>query len=119
MHPGLLATAFCHRRNARLFLEVLGRGEAFPLFAEGDEEAGRKDGPGPWQGVKQGEVGMLLGALCDGGVEVCNGLQSHAELGDEGLHQQGVGGDDAVIGGKARALLIAWMRESMTSAART
>src|SRR5262245_11152428 len=72
--PGLLATAFCHRRNTRIFLEVLGRGEAFPLCAKGDEEAGSKDGPGPWQGVKQGEVGMRLGALCNGGVEVCHGL---------------------------------------------
>ena len=100
VHPGFLATAFRDRCDARIFLEFLGGGEAFPLFAEGDEEAGGKDGPGPWQGVKQGEVGMGLGALRDGGVEVGNGLQGDAELGDEGLHQEGIGGDDAVIGGQ-------------------
>ena len=61
VHPGLFATAFRDRRNARVFLEFLGGGEAFALFAEGDEEAGRKDDPGPWQGVKQGEVGMAPG----------------------------------------------------------
>src|SRR5687767_9795914 len=38
-HPGLLATAFCPWRQARLCLEVLGRGEAFPLVTEGAEEA--------------------------------------------------------------------------------
>ena len=88
-----------------IFLEVLGRGEAFPLCAAGDEEAGRKDGPGPWPGVKQGAGGMRLGVWCDGGVAVGNGLQSHAALGDEGLHQQGVGGDDAVIGRQGEGTL--------------
>ena len=35
MDPGLLAAAFCDRRNARIFLEFVGGGKAFPLFAEG------------------------------------------------------------------------------------
>ena len=43
---------------------------------------------------------MVLGALRDGGVEVGNGLQGDTELGNEGLHQKDIGGDDAVIGGQ-------------------
>ena len=64
--PGFLAAAFRHWRNTRIFLEFLGRSVAFPLFAKGHEEARGKDGPGAWQGVKQREVGMVLGALRDG-----------------------------------------------------
>ena len=45
--PGLLAAAFRDRRNPRIFLEFVGGGVAFPLFAEGDEEAGGKDGTAP------------------------------------------------------------------------
>ena len=74
-----LPAAFRHRRNARIFLEFVGGGKAFPLFAEGDEEAGSKHGPSPWQGIKQREVGMVLSALCDGLVEVGNGLQGDPE----------------------------------------
>ena len=59
--PGLLAAAFRHWRNTRIFLEFVGGGKAFPLFAEGDEGAGSKNGPSPWQGVKQREVRMVLG----------------------------------------------------------
>jgi hypothetical protein len=105
VHPGFLATAFRDRCETRIFLEVLGGGEAFPLCAEGHEEAGGNDGPGPWQGVKQGEVGMGLGALCKGGVEVGNGLQGHAELGDQGLHQEGIGDHHACIRGQRHSVL--------------
>ena len=103
--PGFLATAFCDRCDARIFLEFLGGGEAFPLFAEGYEEARGKDGPGPWQGVKQGEVGMGLGALGNGSVEVGNGLQGDAELDDKGLHQEGMRGDHAFIRGQRHRVL--------------
>jgi hypothetical protein len=95
---GLLAAAFRHRCNARIFLEFLGGGKAFPLFAEGDEEAGSKHGPSPWQGVKQREVGMALSTLDDDAVEVSNPLQGDPELGDEGVHEEDIGGDDTVIG---------------------
>src|SRR5438128_11133247 len=103
--PGLLAAAFRDRRNARIFLEFVGGGKAVPLFAEGDEEAGGKNSPSPWQGVKQREVGMVLGALWDGFVEVGNGLQGDPELGDEGVHEEDIGGDDAVIGGQRSGAL--------------
>jgi hypothetical protein len=100
VHPGLLATACCDRRHARLFLEGIGGGDAFPLCAEGDEEAGSTNGSGPWQGVKHREGGMVLGALRHGLVEVGNGLQHDAEWGDEGVPQENLGGEDAVIGGE-------------------
>ena len=79
--PRFLATAFRDRRDARIFLEFLGRRIAVPLFAKGHEEAWGKDGTGAWQGVKQREGGMVLGAWRDGFIEVGNGRQSDAELG--------------------------------------
>jgi hypothetical protein len=103
--PGLRAAAFRHRCNARLLLEVVGGGQAFPLCAAGDEEAGSKNGPSPWQGVKQREVGMGLRALGDGVVAVGNGLPGDPELGDEGVHEEDMGGDDAVIGGQRAGAL--------------
>jgi hypothetical protein len=105
VHPGFLATAFRERCDPGLFLEFLGGGEAFSLFAEGHEEARGKDGPSPWQGGKQGEGGMGLGTLCNGSGEVGNGLQGHAEWGDQGLHQEGIGGDHAVIRGQCHSVL--------------
>jgi hypothetical protein len=98
--PGFLATAFRDRRDARLFLAILGRGVALPLCAEGHEEAGRQDGPGAGQSVTQGEVRMALGTRCDSGVKIGDGLQGDAAWGDEGLPQEGVGGDDPGIGGQ-------------------
>ena len=64
------------------------------MFAEGDEESGGQDSASAWQGVKQGEVGMALGALCNGFVEVVDGLQGDAELADKGLNQESSGRDD-------------------------
>src|SRR5262249_7476646 len=87
--PSFLAAAFRHGRNTRILLEFLGRSVAFPLFAKGHEEARGKDGTSAWQGVKQREVRMVLSTLCDGCIEVGNGVQSDAELGHEGLHQEG------------------------------
>ncbi len=103
--PGLLATAFRDWRDARLFVVILGRDVALPLCAAGHEEAGRKDGPGTGQSVKQGEVRMALGTRCDSGVKVGDGLQGDAEWGDEGLPQEGVGGDDTCIGGQRHSTL--------------
>src|ERR671937_1113560 len=73
--PGLLAAPFRHWGNTGILLECFGRGVAFPLFATGHKEARSKDGSGAWHGVKQGAVGMVLGTLGDGGVDVGNGLQ--------------------------------------------
>ena len=38
-------------------------------------------------------------------IEVGNGLQGDAELGHEGLHQEGIGGDDAFIRGQRHRAL--------------
>ena len=46
---------------------------------------------------------MGVGALCDG--DGGNGLQGDAELGHEGLHQQDIGSDDAVIRGQRSRVL--------------
>ena len=100
VHPGFLATAFRDRGDTCIFLEFRGRGIAFPLFAKGDEEAGGKDGPGSWQGVKQWEIRMRLGALRNGVVEVCDGLQGHAELADKGLDEERSGSNDTLIDGQ-------------------
>src|SRR5262249_58648777 len=105
VEPCLLASAFCTPRNARTFWEFVGGGKAFPWFSEGDEQAGSKHGPSPWQGIKQREVGMVLSALCDGLVEVGNGLQGDPELGDAGVHEEDIGGDDDVIGGQRSGAL--------------
>jgi hypothetical protein len=98
-HPGLLATACRERREARVLWELCGRGEAWPWCAAGDEEAGSQDGPGPGQGVKPRAVGMVLGTWRTGVVEVGNGLPRDAEWGDAGLHEEDMGGADAVLGG--------------------
>ena len=103
--PGLLATALRDRRDTRVFLELLSRGVAFPLCATGPEEARSTNGTGTWQGVKQGAGGMVLGARRDGFVAVVEGVQGHAELGHEGVHQQGVGEDDACIRGQRHSAL--------------
>jgi hypothetical protein len=48
---------------------------------------------------------MALGAVGNGLVESLDRLQSHAELGHKGLDQEGIGGDDAFIGGQRRSAL--------------
>lgn len=100
MDPGCVAAAFRHRRDARLLLPCISGEVAFPLFAEGDEKAWGKDRASARQGGTHGEVGMALGALREGVVEVCDRVQDAPELGDEGLDQQGRGGDHARIGGQ-------------------
>ena len=100
VHPGLLPAAFGDWGNARLLLPCGGGGIAYALFAKDDEEAGGEDRPSAWEGLEEGEVGMALGTLREGGVEVGDGLQGDAELGNKCLDQQNMGGDDALIGGE-------------------
>src|SRR5262245_21764964 len=105
VNPSFLAAAFRHGRNTRIFLEFLGRSVALSLFAKGYEEAWRKDGTGTWQGGTPREVGMVLGALRDGLIEVGNGLQGDTDGSHEGLHQEGVGDNDAFIRGQCHSVL--------------
>ena len=83
-------------------LEFSGGGLAFALLAKGDQEAGSEDGSGPWEGLEEGKVGMALSALGDGGVKILDGVHSDTELADKSLDAQGMGGDDALIGGQGR-----------------
>ena len=92
MDPGFLAAAFGDRRDPGIFLQCGGGGIAFALFAEGDEEAGSEDGSRPWEGLEEGEIGMALGALRDGGVKGLDGLQGDTELADQGPGRAGHGG---------------------------
>ena len=54
MDPGFFAAAFRHWRDAGVLLEFSGGRIACPLFAEGDEEPGGKDGARTWKGLGQG-----------------------------------------------------------------
>ena len=87
-------------RNPGIFLQFGSGRIAFALFAKGDEKAGGEDGTSAWEGLEEGEVGMALGTLRDGGVEIGDSLQGDAELGNEGLDQAGIGRDDAIISGQ-------------------
>src|SRR5215471_7467808 len=100
VYPGLLATPFGHRRNAGIFLQFAGGGIACTLFAEGNEQSGSEDGTRSWEGLEQREIGMALGALCNGTVEIGDGLQGDPELGDQGLHQERIGRNDTFIRGE-------------------
>ena len=74
VHPGLLATPFGHRRTPGIFLEVGGAGIALALFAASDKQPRGEDGTRSWEGLEQGEIGMALRALRDGGVTIGEGL---------------------------------------------
>jgi len=100
MDPSCVAAAFGYRGDAGVLLELIGGGVTVALFAEGDKEAGGKAGASARQSLKQGEVRMALGALCNGVVNVVDGVQGHAKLSDEGLDREGSGSDDALIGGQ-------------------
>src|SRR5262249_37126179 len=103
--PRLLPAAFRHRRHPRLLLECLSSRRACTLCATGHEEAWGTDRPGTWEGVKQRKGGMLRGTWRDGGIAGSKSVQGDAEWSHERVHQEGVGGDDAVIRGpRHRAL---------------
>jgi hypothetical protein len=100
VHPGFLAAAFGHRCDPGIFLQGGGGRIPFAWLPEGDQEAGRKDGSRAGEGLKQGEIGMMLGALRDGMIKGLDRVQSHAKLTDQGLDEQGIGGDDTFISGQ-------------------
>ncbi len=102
VHPGFLAAAFGHRRDPGIFLQCSGGRIPFALLPEGNQEARSKDGSRAGEGLKQGEIGMPLGALRDGMIKGLDCVQGHAKLTDQGLDEQGIGGDDALISGQGR-----------------
>jgi hypothetical protein len=114
--PRVLPAAFRHGRHSRSFLEVLGRSGALSWCTKGPKATGGKDRTGAWPSRKQGEVGRLLGPLCNGVVEGGNALQGDAEWGHERLPEQGVGGMPPSSVVSVPALWMASRRGVMTSA---
>ena len=108
--PGLVAAPCGHGGNASVLLPLIGGDGAIAWFAEGDEETRGKDGASAWERVKYREVGMALGALGKGLVELLDRVQGHAALGDEGLDSRALGvmTPSSVVSGVA--LLMAWRR---------
>ena len=100
--PALLAAACGDRRDAGVRLELGSGGRAFAVLATGDQEAGSEDGAGTWEGLEEGKVRMARGALGDSGVKSLDGVQGDTELVDQGLAEQGMGREDARIGGQGR-----------------
>jgi hypothetical protein len=105
VHPRLLPAAFGDRGHPCIFVQRSRGGIAFPLCTKGDEEARSEDWPRPWEGWEEGEVGMALGPLRDGRVEVRDGLQGDPKLGHQYSNQQGIGSDDSLSGGQRRGAL--------------
>jgi hypothetical protein len=95
--PTCVPTTFGDWRNARILLEVGGGGIALALFAKGHEEAWGEDGAGTWERLKEGEVGMGWGQLCNSAVEVLDRLQGGTELGHKGADQADMGRDDSLV----------------------
>ena len=100
VHPGLRAAPCGPRRDPSLGVECGGGGRACAWFAKGDEQPGGEDRARAWEGLEQGDSGMALSALRDDGVASGEGRHGDTELGDEGLHQERMGRDDACIGGE-------------------
>jgi hypothetical protein len=66
VHPGCVAAASRHRRQARIPGPLIRRGVAGVWCAQGDEERWGTDGASAWEGVKDRAVGMALGAVGKG-----------------------------------------------------
>jgi hypothetical protein len=98
--PGLLPATLGHRCDPRLFVQCRGGGIAFAWLAAGDQEARSADGASAWEGLDEREVGMALSTRRDGGVESRARRQSHAEVGHEGLDEEGLGRHHAVSSGE-------------------
>ena len=95
--PTGVPTPFGDWRNARILLEVGGGGTTLAWFAEGHEETRGEDGAGTWERLKEGEVGIGWGQLCNSAVEVLDRLQGGTELGHKGADQADMGRDDALV----------------------
>src|SRR5262249_15421796 len=75
VHPGLLAAPFGHRRAPGICWSFGSGSIACALCATGDEEAGREDRARPRERLEEGESGMALGPLLDGGIKCGDALQ--------------------------------------------
>jgi hypothetical protein len=118
-HPGVLPAAFRHGRDAGLCLQGSGGRLPFPLRSAGAQAAGRQDGARAGQGLQQGASGLPLGVLGHGWINRLDRVQGHAQLTDEGLDEQGMGGMTPSSVVKGVAGLLACTRLASPSPTRT
>ena len=100
--PGFLATPFGHWRDPGIFLQCRGGRLPFPLLPEGAEQTGSKDGARAGEGLQQRAIGRTLGALRAGLIKGRDRVQGPASLTGQGLDQQGLGSDAALISRQGR-----------------
>ena len=97
--PRCFAAALRHGCDPGRLWACCGGSRACAWLAPGHQEAGSAARSGPWQGLAAGQVGRVLGARGAGGVQVLEGVPGDTERADEGLDEQGLGGDAARRGG--------------------
>jgi hypothetical protein len=98
--PGRVAAPFGPRGNARIRLPRISGGVTVALVAAGHEAAGGKDGASAWEGRKERAGRRALGTLGPSRGERVAGVQARAELRDQRWAQEGMRGDDALLGGQ-------------------
>ena len=86
--------------RCRHIVAVQRRQETVRVAPRRRQEAGRKDGSRAGQGLQQGAIGLTLGVLGHGLLKSLDRVQGHAQLTDEGLDAQDIGGDDALVSGQ-------------------
>ena len=96
--PGLIATAFGYRGDARVRLDPLGAIVALTVFAEGCQQPWRhhRASAGQWleQQLVIGELGGRGGNLLGKAID---GLKCHPQLIDQNLSQQPMRRDDGRV----------------------
>lgn len=98
--PVFLATALGDRRDADISLNLGGTPITLALFTEGDEQSGGEVCTGTRQRAKQGVVGQGLADGRDLDIEAVDCPQRHAQLFDEGEHQELIGPDHGQVVGQ-------------------
>src|SRR6266705_2335233 len=98
--PVLLATALGDRSDAGVALNLAGALIALTLFTESGEQSRGEGYTGTGQRSKQGVVGQGFAHGSDLAIEARDGLQRHAQLCNEGEHQELVGQDHGQVVGQ-------------------
>jgi hypothetical protein len=102
MHPAFVAAALGNGRDTGVFLQVVRVGVALPLFTECGQKPGGVGAASAREFREDVEVFMGLGQFGDARVEGFDGIEGHAQLGDQGFDQQGLRGNDAGILGQGQ-----------------
>ena len=97
MYPGFLSTAFSHRCDTAVLLNLGGVLETLPVFPEGGEKPGCEDEAGAWQGSENRVVRELGYELCDSLIELTYEFQGGSQLFGQGQGFQGTGVDDGGV----------------------